>query len=291
MSSDEKKSEEKFEEKKKSKYSLKNKTKYNLRFDKHQPSDHRYSAPLVKLPKKIDLTQKLPKEQTPYDQGNIGSCTANSTIFCYTFNEIKQKNDDTFMGSRMFQYYNTRKLFGDVESDNGASIKDAIKSLTETGICTESLWPYDESKIFDKPPKKCYEQAKECKALKYARVDQTLAALRTTLYNGYPIAFGFQVYESFESDKVEETGIMPIPSSDELQIGGHAVAMVGYDDTKKMFKVRNSWGNQWGDGGYFWMPYKFALDPKYCDDFWVITKVTDPDIIPGKTVELQPIGV
>ena len=82
-------------------------------------------------------------------------------------------------------------------------------------------------------------------------------------------------YQSFESDEVASTGVMPLPAKDEKLLGGHAVAAVGFDDNKKCMIVRNSWGEDWGDNGYFYMPYKFIINPAFCSDFWVVEKVAD----------------
>jgi C1A family cysteine protease len=275
-----------------SQYHTNNNVKYNLKFDKPDAKDKRYTAVSTKLPTSVDLVTNLPAAQAPYDQGNLGSCTAHATTFCYVFDEIKQDNKDEFAGSRLFQYYNTRKLFGDLTTDDGGSIQDAILALAQTGLCEETLWPYDESKVFVAPPQKCYDEAKKCTALNHARVAQSATGLKSALHNGYPVAFGFQVYSSFESAQVEQTGVMPLPVSGETVVGGHAVAFVGYDDKKQMFKVRNSWGTGWGLSGYFWMPYSFALDSNQCNDFWVVTKVADPDIVPGQhVVELNTTTV
>ena len=114
-------------------------------------------------------------------------------------------------------------------------------------------------------------------ALTYARVDQTAEAMEQVLAQGFDIIFGFAVYASFESQAVAKSGIMPMPEKKEKDLGGHAVLIVGYDRTKKMFIVRNSWGAEWGDKGYFYMPYEYALDPNLCDDFWAIYTVEDED--------------
>ena len=85
--------------------------------------------------------------------------------------------------------------------------------------------------------------------------------------------FGFTVYESFESDAVAQTGNMPMPNSAEQVIGGHAVLAVGYDNEDRVFIVRNSWGEGWGDAGYFYMPYAYLLDDNLADDLWTIRVV------------------
>jgi C1A family cysteine protease len=92
--------------------------------------------------------------------------------------------------------------------------------------------------------------------------------LKHCIASGYPFIFGFSVYESFESDEVANTGVMPMPGRHESMLGGHAVMGVGYNDDEKMFYVRNSWGEKWGIKGYFKMPYAFISDTDLADDFW-----------------------
>jgi C1A family cysteine protease len=94
--------------------------------------------------------------------------------------------------------------------------------------------------------------------------------MKACLASGYPFIFGFTVYDSFESDAVAKTGIVPMPSKTELVLGGHAVMAVGYDDSKKWFIVRNSWGEDWGDKGYFYIPYDYLTNKNLASDFWTI---------------------
>ena len=96
--------------------------------------------------------------------------------------------------------------------------------------------------------------------------------MRTCLAGGEPFVFGFSVYESFESDVVAKTGVVPMPRKHEKLLGGHAVCCVGYDDTAKRFIVRNSWGSQWGQTGYFTIPYQYLGDRNLSDDFWYVQK-------------------
>lgn len=97
--------------------------------------------------------------------------------------------------------------------------------------------------------------------------------MKGCLASGFPFVIGFTVYESFESDKVARTGVMPMPATREHVLGGHAVMAVGYDDKLDRFRMRNSWGKGWGIKGYFTMPYAYLLDDNLSDDFWKITLV------------------
>jgi C1A family cysteine protease len=260
--------------------------------------DHKYKVPvqplLLKstlLPPKFDLRTlfKLPE---PYNQGNLGSCTANAIGFAYHFDEIKQKNQDIFMPSRLFIYYNERVMENTVMQDSGAQIRDGMKSINNQGVCDEGIWKYDTSKFAVKPTQNCYDQAIQCKSISYSTVERTLQDLKTAVADGFPIVFGFTVYASFHSKQVTDLGIMPMPVDKEAVIGGHAVAIIGYDDTFNIngklgaFIVRNSWGTSWGKGGYFYMPYDFILQNGW--DFWILSKITNPDIIVVPVVPVVP---
>jgi C1A family cysteine protease len=240
-----------------------NKTKYSWTPD--LPDNRDYTL-------KIDTNAILPsiKDWRPsmppvYDQGNLGSCTGNAIAAV-----AEQGLGD--MPSRLFIYYNERLIEGTVKQDSGAAIRDGIKSLTKQGVCPESLWPYDISKFKRKPNKTAYKIANKFIGVDmYSRVNAgDLSSLKYALQSG-PVVFGFTVYESFESQSVANTGLMPMPKNTEKSLGGHAVVCVGYDDSKNVAIVRNSWGDSWGDKGYFYMPYNYISNSNLCDDFWLVT--------------------
>jgi C1A family cysteine protease len=158
-----------------------------------------------------------------------------------------------------------------VNSDSGAYIRDGIKSLNTNGICPEKEWPYVITKFTEKPPKKCYDDALKSTVKSYERLTNTnLTQLQACLSEGYPFVFGFTVYESFRTTAVATTGMMPMPKAKEKVLGGHAVMAVGYDDSRQVVIVRNSWGKYWGVKGYFFMPYGYITSNHLCDDFWTI---------------------
>ena len=148
-----------------------------------------------------------------------------------------------------------------------------MKSINKIGVCNESMWPYDTSKFTVKPTDECYKSAVNNESIQYNSLKQELEQLQSCLILGNPFVFGFIVYESFESDTVAKTGIMPMPEQGEKELGGHAVMAVGFDSEKKVFIIRNSWGDNWGDNGYFYMPYEFILNSNNCSDFWVIKTI------------------
>lgn len=249
--------------------------------------DHLFAAPMATigpLPSSVDLRAQCPT--TVYDQGRIGSCTANAIAGAFEFDLLKQGLGD-FMPSRLFIYYNERAKEGTVHSDSGAMIRDGIKSVAKLGVCTESDWPYDDTppavdggpwpssaKAGKRPRASCYTKAKLNEAMSYQRVVRSLAQFKGCLADGYPFVFGFTVYESFESDQVAKTGLALMPLPGEQVLGGHAVLAVGYNDATSRFLVRNSWGPGWGKGGYFTLPYAYLTETGLSQDFWTIRTVS-----------------
>ncbi|MGI8825450.1 MAG: C1 family peptidase [Chloroflexota bacterium] len=250
---------------------------YMMRFgwvpDVPDQRDHLYAAPIARttnLPSSVDLRPNCPPI---YDQGNLGSCTANAIAGAIQFDRIKQQLQPAFAPSRLFVYYNERVMEGTVASDSGAQIRDGIKSIGQQGDCPENMWPYDIAQFQVKPSQACYDAAVKYKAILYQSVTQNLTQMKGRLADGYPFVFGFTVYESFESPQVAQTGEAPLPGSNEQVLGGHAVLAVGYDDATARFIARNSWGTGWGMQGYFTLPYAYLTQASLSTDFWTISIV------------------
>jgi C1A family cysteine protease len=232
--------------------------------------DHLYAAPtltLVALPAKVDLRKHCPPV---YDQGQLGSCTANGIAGAIQFDRMKQHLKPDFVPSRLFIYYNERVIEGTVDSDSGAQIRDGIKVVSKEGDCPETEWPYDIKKFTQKPSAQCFKDALKYKAVQYQRVSQKVNQMKGCLASGYPFVYGFTVYQSFESDQVAQTGIVPMPAPNEQVLGGHCVLAVGYDDSQQRFIARNSWGTSWGMHGYFTVPYAYLTDSNLSSDFWTV---------------------
>jgi C1A family cysteine protease len=222
------------------------------------------------LPPRVDLTATCPPV---YDQGDLGSCTANAIGGAFEFDMHSLKLPD-FKPSRLQIYYDERVIEHTIKIDAGAQIRDGIKVVAKNGVCPESLWPYIIANFAKKPPPKVYAAALKHKAVTYERVARTESQLCGCLAGGHPFVFGFAVYDGFESDAVAKTGTLNMPKKSESLLGGHAVMAVGYDKNARRFIVRNSWGPKWGKKGYFTMPFAYLLDANLSDDFWAITTVT-----------------
>jgi C1A family cysteine protease len=240
--------------------------------DQPDQRDHLYAAPpnfLAALPPSIDLRAKCP---AVYDQGALGSCTANAIGGAIEFDRLKQKLPD-FVPSRLFIYYNERVIEGTVHSDSGAQLRDGIKTVASQGVCPEPDWPYVIENFTTKPPAKAYKDAVLDRAVSYQTLVQDLNQMKGCLASGYPFILGSAVYESFESPQAAQTGHAPVPAPGERQIGGHAVLAVGYEDAHHWFIIRNSWRTGWGMQGYFTIPYTYLTDSNLADDFWTIRLV------------------
>jgi len=184
-----------------------------------------------------------------------------------------------FQVSRLFEYYATRKIEGTVLEDSGATIRDAIKTGYTYGIADEATYPYDISKFAVNPPAAVWTAAASHKITSYHAIsDGDVQTMKSVLAQNYLIGFGFQVYDYFMTAQMATKGLLGLPNmaSESLQ-GGHAVCLCGYDDSKAMpdntkgaFLVRNSWGKNWGLGGYFWMSYAYVQNTRLCSDFWVV---------------------
>jgi C1A family cysteine protease len=232
--------------------------------------------PALVLPPKFDL---LAFQSQPFDQGQEGSCTANSA--CGALRELHHvmgvPPDQDF--SRQFLYYMERKDDGSgARNDAGSSIAESVHALETYGAPLEAHWPYTPANFAKKPSKLALTEALHFRTTGNQLVAQTLTAFKQTIMAQRSVLIGFTVFESFESDHMASTGLMPMPQKGEQVLGGHAVRKIGWDDTKQMpgglvgaFLVRNSWGPLWGDHGDFWMPYAFALS-RECSDFHSLGK-------------------
>ena len=236
---------------------------------------HRFAhRAAVQLPPKIDLREGCPPVD---DQGTLGSCVGHAVTAGVDYlllqaakNQTADKPVDTSVRSRLFTYYNARNFDNTVPLDVGTSIHSGARAVAEMGSCHESLWPYVPSNFSTKPPANCYEDAKSAVVQEVRWLERDLGQIRAALAEGHTVACGIVVYQSFESSGSSLTGVIGVPQKGEPMLGGHAILLVGYDDARRLFVFRNSWGPTWGDKGYGYIPYNYISDPNSADEFAIL---------------------
>jgi len=247
------------------------------------------TTPVV-LPAAYSLADKI---VTVYDQGTVGSCTANA--FCQSFN-ILNTVDPKFAPSRLYCYAHERMSEGQRYrlSDTGAYESDALTWARTVGVLPESLWPYVESKVNVIPPASLDKSAMSHRIKDVVQITGTgsdlLLKLKTAIaINKLPVMTAIAVYSSFMSDAVAATGVVPMPNpihfNDENDRvdpfeGGHEVCLVGYNDANQTFVFANSWGPEWGmkamnatTRGYFSLPAAYLTNPELAMSFYTFDSI------------------
>jgi len=222
-------------------------------------------APPPKLPSKVDYTDQMTGVK---NQLNEGICVGFASTAMKEYQEkLEQKSEYDF--SKRFVYEHARQIDRLPDNDEGTTIRAAMEVLYEQGVCEESCWPYIPH-IRGSPCKTVTEDALPFRIKSYIGLD-TVSDMKEGLLSNGPFVLGIIVYESFEKD---DHGVIPMPKADEEILGGHAICIVGYDDAKRQFKFKNSWGMLWGSGGYGWLSYDY-IEP-FAFDGWTAADLTAP---------------
>ena len=243
---------------------------FKCNFDNSNNSN-KLHAVINRLPVKVDFRNHL-KMSPIRDQGNIGSCTAFALGGCVEF-----MSPSKFICSPLFLYYTERFIENTVAIDSGAYLHDGVKCLQNYGVCSEPLWPYITNKFTVKPPIACYTDALKHQALQVRNIRQDEISMNSCLASGIPFVCGIRIYSSFMTRAVATSGNVPMPNTKTEQLlGGHAIAIVGYDNSNpknKFWICRNSWGTRWGNQGYFRIPQAYLLNPFLTTDLWCLVKM------------------
>jgi C1A family cysteine protease len=224
-----------------------------------------------KLPENESLASYFPEVD---DQLQLNSSPAQACV------DLVQYFDRRALGrtvalSKLFVHQTSQRLLG-ATGNTGVDLRTTLKAIVAFGIPYQQHWTYDPEKINEEPAAFLYAFADRFRSIRYVRLDgrnrtgqETLAIVKALLNAGFPSAFGFSVPTSISRD----ADIPYRPTFDMVQ-GGQAVVAVGYDDqrlssTKGALQIRNSWGREWGDDGYGWLPYAY-VEEQLAGDFWTI---------------------
>ena len=245
------------------------------------------SAPIEFGP--IDLRSQCPPIR---NQGNLGACSAFGSTTLFDF--VRKKNKlQNWLPSPLFTYYSTRKLTGQEANDSGACVRDALKSTVKDGVAMERVWPYKVAKFAENPPQEVWDDAEKHQTLKYLSINiNDKNSFLSCLNEGYPFIFGIRLYSSFSSATVFFTGRVPIPNTQTEQLlGGHCMMAVGYEKTedgKELLIVQNSWGENWGQRGFCYIPMEYFMSEGF--DLWTIreTEVCNSDVEDEPPAPPQP---
>lgn len=241
------------------------------RFENKPSAAPTLSAPATRLPDRVDLRVHCSPVE---NQLKTNSCVANAVIGALEYHHLKAGRPLTDL-SRLFVYYNARKLSDSTHLDQGSFIHHGMAAVLAYGACEAALWPFSEAMVLTQPPETCYQNARNYDAVQYARTPRGTPAL-TALAHGLPVVFGIFCPGEYY-DVAAQTGRMPRPDQvvPQRPPSGHAMLIVGYDMNERAYLVRNSWDSGWAEQGYCWIPFETMDAWAMEEDFWAIGAIEE----------------
>lgn len=221
-----------------------------------EPLESDYSPSNLNLAASADLRKYF---SVIKDQGEQGACASFSLVSVFEYflsNEISKIEDL----SEAFVYYNARERAGDTDSDTGATLQSIIKTMTDNGVCIEELCPYNEKEYSQKPTEEAYSDGAKRKVISALNVPTDVSTIKSAINEGYPVVASFRVFDSLAKNTA---GFVAMPTEKERNSDKedyHAMVICGYSDKQGYFIVRNSWGKDFGDNGYCYIPYAYIRD-------------------------------
>lgn len=206
------------------------------------------------LPSAIDLSAGFP---VPGNQGQQNSCVGWATAYALKSYQEQAENqwslntiDHLFSPSFIYNQINRGKDVGSLPSE-------ALDLIVNSGAATLNTMGYSDADYLSQPSAAAISEAANYKGKSW-NVPRSINDMKAALANSLPVVIGIDIFASFNQVSGQDA---VYNSASGQPLGGHAVTVVGYDDNKYggAFKVINSYGQSWGDNGYFWLPYSFAI--------------------------------
>lgn len=219
------------------------------------------------------------------NQLSVGSCTANAaTSVC---EDILKKEGEGVSLSRLFNYWISRNIILEQPGVNGSTMRAAVRAIKHFGVCRELLWPYNIPFADTRPSDEAFAEAITRCIQRYEVISTALPDplpspegltqdewweliytivgnrivhdIKSSLNEGIPVVFSCALGQQWYSLTGPWQGhIYTVPRENDSVnpiVGGHAMMVIGYDDACQRMLIENSWGSEWGDGGFGGMPY------------------------------------
>jgi len=247
----------------------------------------------ITLPTSIDLSPYMPPVG---DQGTQNSCVGWVLgYYLKSYQEHIEHNQEYGLDEDYTHRYSPAFIYNLTKRDScesGAYLINALLLLKDTGVAPWEDAPYEPS-LCDTISSQAIEKAQCARVSDIKRLDSKsrsfVSNMRYFLYKASPLVISLQPYEDFIHPRLYngEYFYKELNTQERLPSFLHAVLVVGYDDTKRAFKVINSWGQEWGNNGYLWIDYN-VMQEIIVEAFMVEDEMSPCIIENSQIVEITP---
>ncbi|BEP14509.1 hypothetical protein acdb102_28200 [Acidothermaceae bacterium B102] len=245
----------------------------------HRDAPSRHNTGRGSAPALVDLREGW--SPVVYDQAQLPACTSNAVAAAIHYVAHAEPTLAAGNPSRMYLYWNERYGSGG-SGDVGVTLRQALKTLSAYGSAPADLWPYKPQTLRRNPPREAYARARFVGGVAYERIDlgrddnpdKAVIPLLRCLAARRPVLFGLSVYDNFRH--VRSDGVIHPPAAGMRLLFGHAGLIVGARRVggQLSFICQNSWGTDWADKGFFYLPAAYVADHHLAQDFWAITQLS-----------------
>jgi C1A family cysteine protease len=234
----------------------------------------RFLAEMTKLTASLNNEYRIPEYTPISDQGRLSTCVANAVCDALEILIGVEDPRRVVQLSRLMNYYNARSYSRDTDKDEGTYIRYAVDSLKRLGVCPESDWGYDPSRVNVQPPIRAYQKSLDNKINSYFRVDGVgttrCDVVEQAIRANHPVIFAAPVSNEFTRHFVADNTVWNLPTN---YVGYHAMIVVGVRraSSGRQFLVRNSWSSNWGDRGHCWFSEQY-MGSQDVNDMWMLTR-------------------